>query len=45
MSSTFKKMKSIKQWEKDLVIGYNNTAQNIIHPNQIPIAIAYLCLV
>ena len=45
MSSLFKRIKSINQWEKDLVIGYNNDAQQLVHPKQIPLAISYLCLV
>ena len=45
MFANFKKVESINQWEKDLVIGYNNAAQKLIHPNVIPIAISYLCLV
>ena len=45
MASLFKKIKSINQWEKDLVIGYTNEAQKLVKPNQIPIAISYLCLV
>ena len=45
MSSLFKKIKSINQWEKDLVIGYTKKAQKLVKPNQIPTAISYLCLV
>ena len=45
MSSLFKKIKSINQWEKDLVIGYTKEAQKLVLPNQIPIPISYLCLV
>ena len=45
MSSLFTKIKSINQWEKDLVIGYTKEAQKLVKPNQIPIAISYLCLV
>ena len=45
MSSLFKKIKSISQWEKDLVIGYTKEAQKLVRPNQIPMAISYLCLV
>ena len=45
MSSLFKKIKSISQWEKDLAIGYCKEAQKLVMPNQIPSAISYLCLV
>ena len=45
MSSLFKKIKSINQWEKDLVIGYTKQAQRLMKHNQIPMAISYLCLV
>ena len=45
MSSLLKKLKSISQWEKDLVTGYNKKAQKLISSNQIPIAISHLCLV
>ena len=45
MSSLVKKIKSINQWEKDLVIGYTKDAQKLVKPNEIPIAISYLCLI
>ena len=45
MSSMFKRSKSIKQWEKDLVVGYHNDAQTLVSPKQIPLAISYLCLI
>ena len=45
MSSLSKRIKSISQWEKDLVNGYTKEAQKLVVPNQIPVAISYLCLV
>ena len=45
MSSLFNKIKSVKQWEKDLVLGYHNEAQQLVAPKQIPLAISYLCLI
>ena len=44
MSAMFKKIKAINQIDKDVVIGYTKNAQNILKPQQIPMAITYLCL-
>ena len=45
MSSLFSKIKSINQWEKDLVIGYTKEAQKLVIPHQILLDISYLCLI
>ena len=45
MFSILKKMKTVKQWEKDLVIGYTKGAEKLSLHTQIPMAISYLCLI
>ena len=45
MSSLFKKIKTISQCEKDLVVGYNKKAEKLLNLMQIPMAVSYLCLI
>ena len=44
MSAVFQKIKSINQWERDLVTGYTKEAQRLLVSMQIPMAISYVCL-
>ena len=45
MSSVLKRIKSVSQWEKDLVIGYHKEAQKLLNSLQIPTAVSHLSLV
>ena len=44
MSSFVKKIKSIPQWEKDLIFGHSRQSEKLIKLTPIPMAVSYLCL-
>ena len=44
MASFLKKIQSINQMDKDIVLGYTRRAEKLVHSNQIPEQISFLCL-